>query len=84
MMPLVFALAASCQVGLTSSAKPIPCLRETALNKPLGVVVGGLDGDTANSDLIRTEVAAAKGSYSLLAVPVANPEKAALQFPPTG
>ena len=84
MIPLLFALAASCQVGLTSSAKPIPCLRATAANKPRVVVLGGLDGDAAHSELIRKEVAAAKGRYSLLAVPVANPEKAALQFPPTG
>jgi len=84
MIPLLFALAASCQVGLTSSAKPIPCLRETAAHKPLIAIVSGLDDDASHSELIRREMAGAKGRYSLLAVPVANPEKAALQFPPTG
>ena len=29
-------------------------------------------------------MARAKGRYSLFAIPVANPEKTALQFPPTG
>src|SRR5258706_1114364 len=84
MFPLLFALAASCQVGLTGSGKPIECVRAAAAHKPLVVVMGGLDGDARNSDLIRREVAAAKGRYSLLAIPVANPEMAALQFPPTG
>lgn len=84
MLPLLFALTATCQVGLTSTAKPISCVRETAAKKPVVAVIGGLDGDAASSDLIRTEVASAKGRYSLFAVPVANPEKATLQFPPTG
>jgi unsaturated rhamnogalacturonyl hydrolase len=84
MLPLLFALAASCQMGLTTSDKPIPCLRETVANKPSIVIVGGLDGDDANSGLIRKEMARAKGRYSLFAIPVANPEKTALQFPPTG
>ncbi|MEO8049888.1 MAG: glycoside hydrolase family 88 protein [Acidobacteriota bacterium] len=84
MVPLLFALAASCQIGLTSSDKPIPCLRETVANKPSVVVIGGLDGDDGNSALIRKGIAATKGRYSLFAIPVANPEKTALQFPPTG
>ncbi len=71
-------------MGLTTSDKPIPCLRETVANKPSVVVIGGLDGDDGNSALIRKEIAAAKGRYSLFAIPVANPEKTALQFPPTG
>ena len=86
MVPLLFALAASaaCHAGLTSSAKPIPCIREAAANKPVVAVIGGLDGNDAYAELIRKEVLSAKGRYSLLAVPVANPEKAALQFPPPG
>lgn len=87
MFPLLFALtaaSASCHVGLTSSAKPIPCVREAAANKPVIAVIGGLDGSDGNAELIRKEVASAKGRYSLLAVPIANPEKAALQFPPQG
>ena len=86
MVPFLFALALAtpCHVGLTSSAKPISCLREAVANKPLIAVVGGLDGDAANSELIEKEVARAKGRYSLLAVPLANPERAVLQFPPTG
>ena len=86
MLPLLFALvpSASCQVGLTSAAKPIPCIREAAANKPSIAIIGGLDGSAVNAELIGKEVASAKGSYSLLAVPVANPEKAALQFPPQG
>lgn len=71
-------------MGLTSSAKPIPCLRETVANKPSVVIVAGLDGNDANSALIRKEMARANGRYSLFAIPVANPEKAPLQFPPTG
>ena len=85
MVPLLFALAVSCQVGLTGSAKPIPCERgSVAANNPRVVVIGGLDGDDANSALIRKEMAAAKGRYSVLAIPLANPEKATLQFPPVG
>ena len=70
MFPLLFALAASaaCHVGLTTSAKPIPCIREAAANKPIVAVIGGLDGSDANADLIRKEVASAKGRYSILAV----------------
>ena len=83
MLPLLFALTASCQMGLTSSDKPIPCLRETVANKQSIVILGGLDGDDANA-LIRKEMARAKGRYSLFAIPQANPEKAALQFPPAG
>ena len=71
-------------MGLTSSDKPIPCLRETVANKPSIVIVGGLDGDDANVALIQKEMARAKGRYSLFAIPVANPEKTALQFPPSG
>ena len=65
MIPLLFALtaAASCNVGLTSSAKPILCIRESAANKPLVVVIGGLDGSDASAELIRKEVASAKGRY---------------------
>ena len=71
-------------MGITSSDKPIPCLRETVANKPSIVIVGGLDGDDASAGLIRKEMARAKDRYSLFAIPVANPEKAPLQFPPTG
>ena len=62
MLPLLFALAVSCQMGLTGSDKPIPCLRETIANKPSIVIVGGLDGDNANSELIRKEKAAEAAS----------------------
>lgn len=57
---------------------------------PTVLLVGGLDGDDATAAAVHAAVAsyekrrARDRSFNLLAVPVANPERAALEFPPTG
>ena len=61
-----------------------------AADAPTVLIVGGLDGDNATAAAVRTAVAsyeklhARDRAFNLLAVPVANPERAALEFPPTG
>jgi unsaturated rhamnogalacturonyl hydrolase len=57
---------------------------------PTVLVVGGLHGDDATAAAVRAAVARydkrrrRERGFNLLAVPVANPERAELQFPPTG
>lgn len=52
------------------------------------VIVGGLGGDPGSADGVRAAVEAyerqARRPFHLLAVPLANPSRAPLQFPPTG
>ncbi len=54
------------------------------------LLVGGFSGDDATSAAVRAAVAsyekrpASERSFDLLAVPVANPERAELEFPPSG
>jgi unsaturated rhamnogalacturonyl hydrolase len=61
-----------------------------AANAPTVLIVGGLDGDDATAASVRSAVAnyeklrARDRAFNLLAVPVANPERAPLEFPPTG
>jgi unsaturated rhamnogalacturonyl hydrolase len=57
---------------------------------PIVLVVGGLHGDDATAAAVRAAVAsyeklrARDRPFNLLAIPVANPERAELEFPPTG
>src|SRR5262249_22671744 len=61
-----------------------------APDAPTVLVVGGLDGDDATAAAVRAAVASydkrrsRDREFNLLAVPVANPERAPLEFPPTG
>ena len=85
---LLFALA----VGLTPSgtvieAVSVPGARDSA---PTVLLIGGLDGDRASAALVEREVRRFESlprrrrRFHLLAVPLANPEKARLVFPPEG
>jgi rhamnogalacturonyl hydrolase YesR len=57
---------------------------------PTVLLIGGLDGDDAAADAVRAAVEnfeklrSRDRAFNLLAVPVANPERASLEFPPTG
>ena len=59
-------------------------------NAPTVLIVGGLDGDDATAAAVRAAVESYEKqrqrnrAFNLLAVPVANPERAPLEFPPTG
>jgi rhamnogalacturonyl hydrolase YesR len=59
-------------------------------NAPTVLIVSGLNGDDATAAAVRAAVATYEKQrprdreFNLLAVPVANPERAPLEFPPTG
>ena len=77
-------------IGLTGSGARIDAMVVPATEKsaPTVVLVGGLQGDDGTATAVR----AALGAYErrrrrpvqLLAVPLANPDGAAVVFPPTG
>lgn len=86
--------AAECQVGLTSSQKPIACdygpgaLDYGAAKRRL-VLIGGLDGSKESADAVRAMQTWFTSSpyqkkFALATVPLANPDAATLKFPPTG
>ncbi|HET8698312.1 MAG TPA: glycoside hydrolase family 88 protein, partial [Gammaproteobacteria bacterium] len=82
--------AESFDFGLATSGAQIDALavEPRSESAPTVVLVGGLHGDDATSAAVRAAVAAyEKGrgrALRLFAVPVANPDGVALQFPPTG
>src|SRR5687767_1153098 len=85
--------AALCIVGLTAGQKPIPCVPDGDLwriekARARIVVIGGLDGSGDAPVRVTEEVARLRkqlGRRAVIhAVPLANPEKAALRFPPQG
>lgn len=91
---LSFALGhgADLPVGLTRSGKPIEAreLSTTRKNAPLIVLIAGLEGDAASTaqaikSFERFQVAKpSRRKFRLVMIPAANPERAALSFPPTG
>ena len=82
--------AATVDIGLAGSGARIDALvvESHARKAPTVVLIGGLAGDDASAATVRAAVARIEGdarrAYTLLAVPVANPDHAALQFPPGG
>jgi unsaturated rhamnogalacturonyl hydrolase len=82
--------AATVDIGLTGSGAQIDALvvESRARKAPTVVLIGGLAGDDASAAAVRAAVARHEGdshrAFTLLAVPVANPDHAVLQFPPTG
>ena len=79
-------------VGLAGNGTRIDALAVPgpAADAPTVLLVGGLDGDDATAAAVRAAVAnyeklrARDRAFNLVAVPVANPERAPLEFPPTG
>jgi unsaturated rhamnogalacturonyl hydrolase len=77
-------------IGLASSGLRIDAIAVEATSKaaPTVVLIGGLHGDDTTAVAVRTAVTAyeknRKRNVRLLAIPVANPSAAALEFPPKG
>ncbi len=79
-------------IGLTAKGRPIRALSVEggAPDAPRVVVVAGLDGDEAAAKLVEREAREyaknrpSRRRFHLTAVPLANPEKAGLVFPPPG
>ena len=79
-------------VGLTTSDKRIEAMavEGAPVAAPTILLIGGLEGKDESSDFVTKEVRAfelGKKSvrpFRLLAIPVANPDKSMLQFPPEG
>jgi unsaturated rhamnogalacturonyl hydrolase len=88
--PLLATSAETFDIGLAGGVTRIDGMAVTARsrNAPTVVLVGGLKGDDATAVAVRAAVAAydrrRDRPVHLLAVPVANPAGARLQFPPTG
>jgi unsaturated rhamnogalacturonyl hydrolase len=77
-------------IGLAANGARIDAMavQASAKSPPTVVLVGGLAGDDASAAEVRAAVAAYEKRRDrpvrLLAVPLANPAAAALNFPPTG
>jgi rhamnogalacturonyl hydrolase YesR len=77
-------------IGLSTGGKRIDAMAvpATVTSAPTVVLVGGLHGEDGTAVAVRAAVAAYERRRSrpvqLLAVPVANPDAAALVFPPSG
>jgi unsaturated rhamnogalacturonyl hydrolase len=79
-------------IGMSASGKPIEALVVTGATPaaPTVVLIGGLNGDGESGRMIAAEVADLESNppgrrrFHLLAIPLANPDKSLLIFPPTG
>src|SRR6185295_5671074 len=71
-------------IGLAQDGKtPIEVLLPDNYSGSGGLLlIGGMNGEDASSREVRDQFEQSKGT--LLAIPVANPNKSALAFPPTG
>src|SRR4051812_34304115 len=86
------AAAETFDIGLAGNGTRIDALvvpGRTA-DAPTLLLVGGLDGDDAAAAAVRDAVEnyeklrSRDRAFNLLAIPVANPDRAPLEFPPTG
>src|SRR5688500_1373135 len=77
-------------IGLATSGARIDAMAVAGRAEPARTVllIGGLRGDDASVGAVRDAVASferrREHDLQLLAVPLANPDGAALEFPPTG
>jgi rhamnogalacturonyl hydrolase YesR len=79
-------------IGLTASDGPIEALTVpgASASSPTVLLIGGLHGPDEGVDVVRQEVdgfektAQARRPFRLMAIPLANPDASALQFPPAG
>src|SRR5262245_3587191 len=90
--PLAGAAAERWSIGLTANDGRIEALMVPgpSPSSPTVLLVGGLKGRDASVDVVNQEAAAFEAlaqnrrAFRLIALPLANPEGIALQFPPTG
>jgi unsaturated rhamnogalacturonyl hydrolase len=86
------ALLLALTAGLTPSGRTIDVLRVPAAldSRPLVVVLGGLDGDEQSAKTVASAaqsyaaVSSRSRLFHLFAIPMANPDRASLAFPPKG
>ena len=79
-------------VGLSASGKPIEALVVSAAppTAPTVMLIGGLNGGTESGQMVSAAVEdlesdpPSRRRFHLLAIPLANPDKSPLVFPPTG
>ncbi len=79
-------------IGLTSNDMPIEAtvVAGASASAPTVMLIGGLQGRDATVDAVTREAVTFEGlpssrrAFRLIALPLANPEKSALKFPPTG
>ncbi|HEY2845875.1 MAG TPA: glycoside hydrolase family 88 protein [Bryobacteraceae bacterium] len=79
-------------VGLTARGAPIEgyALAGASAASPTVLLLGGLNGDSASAQMVAAAVRSyeserpARRRLRLLAIPLANPDKSALVFPPPG
>lgn len=79
-------------IGLSAGGKPIEALVVAAAPPTSATVmlIGGLNGDAESGKMISSEVedlesnAPSRRRFHVLAIPLANPDRSALVFPPTG
>jgi rhamnogalacturonyl hydrolase YesR len=77
-------------IGLAASGTRIDAVAVAAddARAPTVILIGGLAGDDASTAAVRSAVTAfearAPHGFRLIAVPLANPDAAPLEFPPTG
>jgi rhamnogalacturonyl hydrolase YesR len=79
-------------VGISAGGKPIEALVVAAAPpaSPTVMLIGGMNGDTESAKMISAQVEDLESSppsrrrYHLLAIPLANPDRSPLVFPPTG
>jgi unsaturated rhamnogalacturonyl hydrolase len=89
---LPVAAAETFDIGLASDGARIDALAVAGrdADAPTVLLVAGLDGDDASAATVRATVATYEKrrtrdrAFNLLAVPVVNPERAPLEFPPIG
>ena len=76
-------------VGLTHGRARIAAfmVQGSSAQSPTVMLIGGLNGEDESTRAVNQEIKtleAGKPGLRLIAIPLANPERSKLQFPPTG
>src|SRR5947207_408343 len=80
---LIGLLSIVATVGLTGDQTPIEAV-EAGARGPVVLLIGGLDGDAASAAAVRRALKRAGRRLHVYAIPLANPKRAQLKFPPEG